>query len=380
MWSYYIIALLMVASGAYIVVPAHDVSWLVVIALAMVCLLTARLLLQLFKAPTWLATALALMAVVVAGLFDLAMAVPLALVLVAEQLEQRIRVLFAALILGSAAALLAAILPEYRTSLMIAAIGTAAALLSGHLLQELQTARDRLAARDSQQAALQARLAAQRETISQIERQGRQAERSRLAARIHDKVGHGITGSILMLEAAQLQMDNQPDTARQSIRVAAENLRASVDGIRADLRQERDAAPQVGLPSIEEALQRFSAEHPHINTELSVEGSLTNISQAIWHCVHESLLETLTNVLKHATAERLTVKLRLAQRGPVLNVEISDNGQVPAGEQHQGLEFGIGLTAIEERCRLVGGKAFFERTPQGFRTSLTFTTRGGSER
>jgi signal transduction histidine kinase len=42
-------------------------------------------------------------------------------------------------------------------------------------------------------------------------------ERNRIAARIHDQLGHGISGSIILLEAAMLVMKNNPDKATASI-------------------------------------------------------------------------------------------------------------------------------------------------------------------
>ncbi len=48
-------------------------------------------------------------------------------------------------------------------------------------------------------------------------------ERKRFAARIHDQLGHGISGSILLLEGAKLQMDDNPALAKETISKATDN-------------------------------------------------------------------------------------------------------------------------------------------------------------
>jgi signal transduction histidine kinase len=295
-----------------------------------------------------------------------------------------------ALVLG---VLLALIFNQVAAALLSAASGFTLAAAGILLLRLLQRTQSELAQRDEDVATLAARLENQRIAISAIEQQGRAAERNRLAARIHDKVGHGMTGSILMLEAAQLQLDQDPAAARASVELACENLRKSVEEIRRELRAERAAGEPADLGRIVAELKDFAARYPAISTELKTLGALDRVPSAIWLCEFESLRETLTNLLKHSNADCLRVIVR--QKDRLLSVEFSDNGQgtavgvgtvasavvgSSAGKSAViGVDAknpGIGLAAIEERTLLSGGRAFFELTPRGFSTRLLFTLRG----
>jgi signal transduction histidine kinase len=82
-------------------------------------------------------------------------------------------------------------------------------------------------------------------------------ERNRIAARIHDQVGHGISGSIIMLEAALLVMKNDPEKAAGSIQKAIGNLREGVDEIRTALREERADRYVLGINDVNYLLEEF---------------------------------------------------------------------------------------------------------------------------
>ena len=107
---------------------------------------------------------------------------------------------------------------------------------------------------------LTGRLRDDRRLMKTLQYTARLEERNRLAARIHDKIGHGVSGSVLLLEAALLQLDSAPEKARKSVETAASNLREAVDDIRLSLREERSPA-QAGPEEITAALSRFSEIH-----------------------------------------------------------------------------------------------------------------------
>jgi signal transduction histidine kinase len=206
-----------------------------------------------------------------------------------------------------------------------------------------------------------------------------------------------MTGSILMLEAAQLQLEQDTQAALRSIETATENLRESVEDIRRELREERVAGEPVSVARIAAELEDFAAEHPTIGTEFTTDGALDGIPQAVWLCVFESLRETLTNLLKHSDANRF--RISISQRNRLLTAEFSDNGRdaflqasgigtragalgtLGAGDgmlldMRMLIGRGIGLAAIEERTLLSGGRAFFALSPHGFTTRLIFTLGG----
>jgi signal transduction histidine kinase len=203
------------------------------------------------------------------------------------------------------------------------------------------------------------------------EQVSRLTERNRLASRIHDEIGHGMSGSILMLEGAAMVMDGDPEKAKQTVLIVAENMRISVDEIRRVLREERSETTDISLAQIENELNIFEVSHPGIKTEFITKGDLSRVRQTIWRCIYENLREALTNTLKHAHATAFRVEIEHSNL--LLRVEFADrvSGE-HIGTTGREVREGIGLQTIEERCALCYGRSFVEATPTGFRILMTF--------
>jgi signal transduction histidine kinase len=203
-------------------------------------------------------------------------------------------------------------------------------------------------------------------------------ERNRLASRIHDEIGHGMSGSILLLEGADAVMDTDPRAARATMRRVIENLRGSTDKIRTVLREERSAAVEVNLARIRAGLATFEADHPHINTGLTIDGDTENVQGQIWSCVMDNMTEAMTNTLKHSDATSFSVSVTSSNK--LLTVEFADNGasDTERGDERDFSEEsqrGMGLQNMEERCALAYGRCFFRRGRSGFRVVMTFPLR-----
>lgn len=185
-------------------------------------------------------------------------------------------------------------------------------------------------------------------------------ERNRIAARIHDEIGHGISGSIILLEAAMLQMKDadKKDKAKSSVEKAIVNLRESVDEIRTALREERTEKSMLGIQDINVLLEEFKVKY-NISTGLKTSGDLTNISLEQWACIHDNLRECLTNVLKHSNATEFALDIKVFNK--IIKVVYRDNGRAEKGfVKHLGLE------AMEERTVNTKGRCFFENSESGF--------------
>ena len=190
-------------------------------------------------------------------------------------------------------------------------------------------------------------------------------ERNRIAARIHDQVGHGISGSIIMLEAAMLIMKDNPEKATGSIQTAINNLREGVDEIRMALREERADRYLIGINDITALLEEFKVGY-NISTYLNTKGELNKIRIDIWSCIQENLNECLTNVLKHSNATEVQVNIEVFQK--IVKVEYKDNGR-----SKENFEKGLGLEAIEERTIQTKGRCFFSKGENGFCVTNIFS-------
>ncbi len=190
-------------------------------------------------------------------------------------------------------------------------------------------------------------------------------ERNRIAARIHDQVGHGISGSIILLEAALLVMKDDQQKAAQSIQKAIANLRTGVDEIRTALREERVEHYLIGINDIKALLEEFKINY-NKSVELKTSGDLDRISLEVWTCIHDNLKECLTNTLKHSAASRFHLSIDVFQK--IIKVEYKDNGT----NQEEFVK-GLGLEAMEERTVNAKGRCFFRKDEQGFTVTNIFT-------
>ncbi len=209
-----------------------------------------------------------------------------------------------------------------------------------------------ISAQNERAAKLQAYSATLRETAA-LE------ERSRFSIRIHDKLGHNISGSIILLEGAKLNMKTNPEQAEKTLKTAIENLRGSVDSIRGALREERPKRGTASASELKELLERFSLNY-EIKTNFSVEGDTEMISAPVWSCLKDNLTEALTNTVKHSNANEFSFKIRVYDK--MIRAEFADNGSGASG-----FSKGMGLDGIEDRVTVCGGKCLFQCGVTGFK-------------
>lgn len=254
--------------------------------------------------------------------------------------------------ISAASSLLAAfIFPHEPNSAVIALIISAAGGFSRIIFEKLVYYRSLC---DSQRKDI----SSMNEKISQLEVYSKTLretaaleERNRFSARIHDKLGHGISGSIILLEGARLNIQTNPEQAEKCLGTAIENLRGSVDSIREALREERPKRDTVGIEKFREMLEKFSVTYG-IKTDFSVEGDAEKITPQIWSCLKENLTEAMTNTVRHSKADRFALKIFIYNK--IIRAELSDNGSSGGA-----IKKGMGLEAIEERTAACGGSCIF---------------------
>ncbi len=190
-------------------------------------------------------------------------------------------------------------------------------------------------------------------------------ERNRIAARIHDQIGHGISGSIIMLEAALLVIKEHPEKAADNVQKAVNNLREGVDEIRTALREERADRYLLGINDVTAMLEEFKVTY-NKSVQFKTTGDLSNIQLEMWSCIHDNLKECLTNLLKHSNATEFALNIEVFKK--IIKVEYKDNGK-----SEEAFEKDVGLEAIEERTVNAKGRCFFSKGENGFCVTNIFT-------
>lgn len=181
------------------------------------------------------------------------------------------------------------------------------------------------------------------------------AERERIGRDLHDLLGHTLSVVALKSELAGRLIERDPIAARQQIsdveqvaREALTQVRDAVTGIRAS-----------GLLA-----ELASARHALLAAEVRLDQHLapvaldTRTEQALAF----ALREAVTNVVRHAAAQRVDVDL--VNEGPWLRLSIADDGRGGIARN------GHGLGGMRERIEALGGSLAID-SPQRGGTRLT---------
>jgi two-component system, NarL family, sensor histidine kinase DesK len=176
---------------------------------------------------------------------------------------------------------------------------------------------------------------------AQVEHLATLSERERISRDLHDLLGQTLTGIVVRSQLAQRLATADVDAGiaemaqvEQAARAALSEVRATVSGWRqVDLDQELIAARDaLGAAGVALTVTR----DPGLVLTPSAETALGL-----------ALREAVTNVVRHAHANRCTVALR--QTGERVVLEVTDDGV--GGEQREG----NGLAGMRERIAALGG-------------------------
>ncbi|GAB2671525.1 sensor histidine kinase [Arenimonas aestuarii] len=246
----------------------------------------------------------------------------------------RLAIVVAALLLAALAAQFWWLMPTVRLAL---AWGGMAALIGGLVLAGTLYSREKYR-RNSEL----------RLTQQEVARLAAMAERERIGRDLHDLLGHTLSLVAIKSELAGRLVDRSPLEAKAQMaevesvaRKALAQVREAVVGIRATGLEAELAAARLALLSAEVRLdQRIApvALSPEAESVLAL-----------------GLREAVTNILRHAHAQRVDVELSADASG--VQLLISDDGR--GGP----IEPNTGLAGMRERLSALGGGLQYDSTP-----------------
>lgn len=190
------------------------------------------------------------------------------------------------------------------------------------------------------------------------------AERRRWARELHDETLQSLGGLRVLLSSA-LRIDDLP-RAQGAMRQAVEQIEHEIANLRAIITELRPAAlDELGLGTAIEALLDHHREQNgfEIDDALSLPGPSAEeerLDQDLETAVYRMVQEALTNVAKHARAER--VRVAVGEVNGELRIEVEDDG---VGFDPDSTGEGFGLAGMRERASLAGGTLLVESTGNG---------------
>ncbi len=184
-------------------------------------------------------------------------------------------------------------------------------------------------------------------------------ERTRIACEIHDGLVQSLAGVNFKLELCQELAKNDPVACRQTLQETKTQLKLAIQEARQvifNLRPLHYDKMEL-VPGLTNYLKSYETQ-THIKTEFGVVGDEHFLYPRTKIFLFRIVQEALSNVEKHAKADRASVHLVIAHDR--LTVTIEDNGvgfDVEAVSRDPEKWDHFGLRGILERARLVGGEA-----------------------
>jgi signal transduction histidine kinase/ligand-binding sensor domain-containing protein len=188
-------------------------------------------------------------------------------------------------------------------------------------------------------------------------------ERARLAREIHDTLAQGFVGISSQLDAVAMCMPEEQsparkylDMARRMARHSLTEARRSVMDLRASVLEGQDLAA-----ALESGMRMWTAG-AGVDVKVDVSGPETVLPQEMEQHLLRIAQEAVTNVIKHAGASRIAIKLHTEARKVYLR--ICDNGrgfETPNVFSTRGGHFG--LIGMRERAERLGGELRLASNP-----------------
>ena len=187
-------------------------------------------------------------------------------------------------------------------------------------------------------------------------------ERSRLARDLHDSISQQLFSMTLTAQAARAQLDKQPERAAMQLERIQETATAALTEMRALIFQLRP--PGLAEQGLVGALQRYVAalgRREGLAVRLSISGEERN-ARGVDLALYRITQEALNNVVRHASAQSVTVDLSM--QPDAITLRICDDGHgfdidnptSPNG-QH------LGMTSMRERAAELNGTMNVRSSP-----------------
>jgi signal transduction histidine kinase len=187
-------------------------------------------------------------------------------------------------------------------------------------------------------------------------------ERTRVARELHDTLEQGLAGISLQLEAVDGSFRTAPERARESLNVARQMLRYSLEETRRSVMDLRaQALERSDLAGALEGLARQMTLNTPAQAHVRVTGPVQRLDAAKEHHLLRIGLEALTNALKHGRATDIEIELRFAPDST--NLIVTDNGQGLESTERATGGAHFGLQGVRERVDKLGGLLDIESAP-----------------
>jgi two-component system sensor histidine kinase UhpB len=187
-------------------------------------------------------------------------------------------------------------------------------------------------------------------------------ERKRVARELHDDLGQSLSSTALSVEIAERAIDGDPDSAIQhlqqahaSIADAADRMYDLILGLRPSVLDD------LGLVAATRAHGERMLDPQGISFEIAAPGMAERLPPILETALFRIFQEAISNILRHADA--ISVRVKIALDDQVVVAEVLDDGvgfdpnlyQISEGDGR-----GLGILGMRERAMLLGGQVVID--------------------
>lgn len=190
-------------------------------------------------------------------------------------------------------------------------------------------------------------------------------ERRSIARSLHDDTGQALTMLIISLDQLETHLPPQHLDLIKDIRASRQLAADALSELRRILFGLRPAIlDDLGLVAAIRWYARSNLEAAGVLLEVDAPESLPDLSPQVTITLFRICQEAINNILRHAAAQKVHVRISLDSRSICL--EVKDDGRgfdLQAASDKALQNHHLGLLGLRERAELLGGEVFMDSSP-----------------
>lgn len=205
--------------------------------------------------------------------------------------------------------------------------------------------------------------------LSAYQNEVREQERIRIAREIHDQLGQSLTVLKMDLSWLKKHMFESNDKMEEKMTAMAGMIETAMDSLHAVIAELRPVMlDDFGLAAAIDWQAEAFAQRSGIRCRFENNDFEPDLPKVQAIALFRILQETLTNILRHAKASEVVI--RLEKHGDDLILRVADNGRGITADEINAPD-AFGLLGIRERLYPFGGRVAFDgQSGQGTRVSI----------
>ncbi len=207
-------------------------------------------------------------------------------------------------------------------------------------------------------------------------------ERKRISNELHDELGQALLTLKLQLRALQRRLRDDQQGIKSDFEHIFKHINMVTENVR---RLSKDLSPSIledlGLVAAINWLAKSTGKRHYMDMSCDVDDLHGLLDQEAELLLFRVVQEAVTNMIKHARSRDASIAARKDRDG--VSITIADMGvgfDVQSVLALKTPDRGLGLAAMDERVRMLGGKMDLQSSPgKGTRISLKITARPSSK-